>query len=222
MARRRLGGGHHHGRRERTARRPRGRRHPRNPKRGNLVAGRGPRLLVIDEYQMLADAHRGANYELALALAPPDTQLLLLSGSVGNPGDVAAWLRRLGRDVELVVHRERPVPLEESALDTLPFHVDPRSLGGGGGGRLGGGKLLAPARSPRPLLADLGPILVFAPRRAAAEDLARTLASALPVDDPLVAFPGADRFWPARRWPGCCANGWPIITAACPTPRAPG
>ncbi len=151
--------------------------------RGNLVAGRGPRLLVIDEYQMLADAHRGANYELALALAPPGTQLLLLSGSVGNPGDVAAWLRRLGRDVELVVHQERPVPLEESALDALPFQVNIRA-GNGSPGTNYWPRLIAKA-----LLADLGPILVFAPRRAAAEELARTLANALPVDDPLVLSP---------------------------------
>ena len=39
------------------------------------------------------------------------------------------------------------------------------------------------------LLADLGPILVFAPRRAAAEELARDLAGALPVDDPLALSP---------------------------------
>ncbi len=54
---------------------------------------RCPKLLVIDEYQMLADPERGAHYELAIALAPPETQLLLLSGSVGNPADVVAWLR---------------------------------------------------------------------------------------------------------------------------------
>ncbi len=95
--------------------------------RGRLLHRRGPRLLVIDEYQMLGDPHRGANYELALALAPPGTQLLLLSGSVGNPSDVAAWLRRLGRDVELVVHHERPVPLEEAVLDALPYQVNIRS-----------------------------------------------------------------------------------------------
>ncbi len=152
--------------------------------RGQLVNGRGPRLLVIDEYQMLADAHRGANYELALALAPPGTQLLLLSGSVGNPGDVAAWLRRLGRDAELVVHQERPVPLEESALDALPFQVNNLRTSGGAPGAAYWSRLIAKA-----LLADLGPILVFAPRRAAAELLARDLANALPVDDPLVLSP---------------------------------
>ena len=145
--------------------------------RGRLLHRRGPRLLVVDEYQMLGDPQRGANYELALALAPPGTQLLLLSGSVGNPGDVAAWLQRLGREVELVVHHERPVPLEESVLDALPYQLDARSYG------------YWPRLVAKALLADLGPILVFAPRRAASEELARDLASALPVDDPLVLSP---------------------------------
>lgn len=145
--------------------------------RGNLLRRRGPRILVIDEYQMLADPHRGANYELALALAPPGTQLLLLSGSVANPGDVASWLRRLGRDVALVSHAERPVPLEESVLDALPYRVDARTYG------------YWPRLVAKALMAELGPILVFAPRRQAAEDLARDLFAALPVDDPLPLSP---------------------------------
>ena len=146
--------------------------------RGSLLRQQGPRILVIDEYQMLGDPHRGANYELALALAPPGTQLLLLSGSVGNPGDVAAWLTRLGRRVELIVHQERPVPLEEAVLDGLPFHVDPRAINGYWA------RFVAKA-----LLAELAPILIFCPRRAASEDLARELASALPIDDPLPLSP---------------------------------
>src|SRR5689334_17945217 len=36
-----------------------------------LLEGQGPALLVVDEYQMLGDVQRGLNYELALALAPP-------------------------------------------------------------------------------------------------------------------------------------------------------
>jgi superfamily II RNA helicase len=54
--------------------------------RERLLAGRAPDFLVLDEYQMLGDPVRGLNYEMAIALAPPTTQLLLLSGSVGNPG----------------------------------------------------------------------------------------------------------------------------------------
>ena len=63
---------------------------------------------------------RGVHYELALALAPPETQLLLLSGSVNNPQDVVEWLRRIGRDAVLVRHDERPVPQHEVDLRNLP------------------------------------------------------------------------------------------------------
>src|SRR6478735_5732808 len=78
------------------------------------------RLLVVDEYQLIADPVRGVHYELSLALAPPETQLLLLSGSVNNPEDVVEWLRRNGRDSRLVRHDERPVPQHEVDLRNLP------------------------------------------------------------------------------------------------------
>lgn len=138
--------------------------------KGKLLRQTGPRLLVVDEYQMIADPVRGLNYELALALAPPDTQLLLLSGSVSNPGDVADWLQRLGRDVLLVSHRERPVPIEEVDLENLPGPM-PGNIRG-----------FWPRAISRALRLNLGPVLVFAPRRRAAEDLAREIASALPPD----------------------------------------
>src|SRR6476661_1532825 len=70
--------------------------------KGRFLRRDGPRLLVVDEYQLLADPVRGVNYELILSLAPPETQILLLSGSVANPEDVVDWLKRIGRSVELV------------------------------------------------------------------------------------------------------------------------
>src|SRR5205823_5355204 len=93
--------------------------------KGKLLRGESgtlPKLLVIDEYQMLSDPVRGVNYELAIALAPRETQLLLLSGSVANPQDVVEWLRRIGRDAVLVSHKERPVPLDEIDLLALAEH----------------------------------------------------------------------------------------------------
>jgi superfamily II DNA/RNA helicase len=133
----------------------------------------GPRLLVIDEYQLLADPVRGTNYELILSLAPPETQLLLLSGSVANPQEIVDWLRRNGRKVELVEHRQRPVPLEEVMLSDLPARAPANARG------------YWPKLIARALFSDLGPILVFAPRRQGAEDLAVSLASALPAEQPL-------------------------------------
>lgn len=140
-----------------------------------------PALLAVDEYQMMADVVRGVNYELALAVAPVETRLLLLSGSVANPGLVAEWLGRLGRPVELVVEEERPVPLEEIYLDALAERA-PAGVRG-----------FWPRLLGRALAAGLGPILVFAPRRKAAEDLARQLAGALPARDPLVLSPEQKR-----------------------------
>lgn len=135
--------------------------------RARFLEGDPPDLLAIDEYQMLADEERGPAYETVLALAPPRTQLLLLSGSVANPEAVAEWLRGLGRSVGTVVEPRRPIPLEEINLDGVDApggdHRNPlvRAL-------------------IRGLRADLGPILVFAPRRRAAVALAEDLAHALP------------------------------------------
>lgn len=143
--------------------------------KGRFLRGSGPRLLVVDEYQMLADAQRGADYELALALSPPETQLLLLSGSVANPDAVVKWLCRIGRRAELITTDERPVPLEEADLDHLAAPRFERQLKG-----------YWARYVARALGADLGPVLLFAPRRQASEDLAREIAAAVPPDEPLV------------------------------------
>jgi hypothetical protein len=162
--------------------------------RGRFLRGEGPGLLVMDEFQMLGDPMRGVHYELAVALAPKNTQLLFLSGSVANPHDVVAWLQRIGRHAVLIEHKTRPVPLEETDLGNLPDSqfVQSRS-----------------PSSPRPVFdrtvgpfwprmigrvmrADLAPVLVFAPRRAAAEQIAQAIASAVPVRDPLQLTPAQE------------------------------
>src|SRR3954464_13902499 len=50
-----------------------------------LIQGDGPMLLVVDEYQMIGDSNRGLNYELALALAPPQTPVVAPRGQVQQP-----------------------------------------------------------------------------------------------------------------------------------------
>jgi len=141
--------------------------------KNRLMQGDGPGLLVVDEYQMLSDSDRGLNYELAIALAPPQTQLLLLSGSVGNPQDVVKWLHRLGRKAVLIRHDHRPVPLEEVYANNLSYHVPPDIRG------------YWPRLVAKALAEDLGPILIFAPRRQAAESMAAELARQLPTPNPL-------------------------------------
>jgi len=148
--------------------------------RGRLLRGEGPGLLVMDEFQMLGDPMRGVHYELAVALAPPYTQLLFLSGSVANPQDVVAWLQRIGRNAVLIEHRERPVPLEEADLFGLPDSQFVQSHNFWA--RMVG----------RAIRAELSPVLIFAPRRAAAEQIAKAIASAVPVREPLRLTPAQE------------------------------
>ncbi len=145
--------------------------------RSRFLRREGPRLLVVDEYQLIADPVRGVHYELSLALAPPGTQLLLLSGSVNNPSDVVEWLRRIGRDAVLVRHDQRPVPQHEVDLRNLPEvgFLQVREYW--------------PRMIAKALHGGLAPILVFAPRRNATEEMAQAIASAVPVRDPLPLSP---------------------------------
>jgi hypothetical protein len=148
--------------------------------RSRLLRGEGPGLLVLDEFQMLGDPVRGVHYELAVALAPRHTRLLFLSGSVANPQDVVAWLQRIGRNAVLIEHRERPVPLEEADLFGLPDSqfVQSRNFWA----RMVG----------RAIRAELSPVLIFAPRRAAAEQIAKAVASAVPAREPLRLTPAQE------------------------------
>lgn len=136
-----------------------------------------PDLLVVDEYQWLSDPTRGNHYEGVLATLPASTQLLLLSGSVANPDDVAAWLTRLGRRVTVVRTAVRPVPLEEVDIDDLIYGL-PSEIGSFWTRRVAGA-----------LREGLAPVLVFAPHRAESERLARQLARELPLADPLSLTP---------------------------------
>ncbi|MBI5388742.1 MAG: DEAD/DEAH box helicase [Verrucomicrobia bacterium] len=142
--------------------------------KNRLIQGDGPSLLVVDEYQMIADPDRGLNYELALALAPAPTQLLLLSGSVANPQDLVKWLLRLGRKAVLIRTDFRPVPQEEVFANTLSYHLPPEI------------RNYWPRLVAKALAENLGPVLVFAPRRQATEALAAELARQLPCPNPLV------------------------------------
>ncbi len=145
--------------------------------RERILSGNAPGFLILDEYQMLADAQRGLNYEMAMALPPVSTRLLLLSGSVRNPSDIAEWLRRLGRRVELIQVQERPVPLDQLPIENLPRVPD--SVHG-----------FWPRIAAAAVLAGLTPLLLFAPRRRDAEKMATQIAAALPVDSPAPMTPG--------------------------------
>jgi superfamily II RNA helicase len=75
-------------------------------------------LVVLDEAHYLADQERGHVWEEAIILTPPRVRMLLLSATVGNAAEFAAWIEEV-RGVRCgVVSRPgaRPVPLRAAFL----------------------------------------------------------------------------------------------------------
>ena len=75
-------------------------------------------LVVLDEAHYLADEERGHVWEEAIILSPPRVRLLLLSATIGNAAEFAAWIAEV-RGVHCgVVERPgaRPVPLRAAFL----------------------------------------------------------------------------------------------------------
>lgn len=75
-------------------------------------------LVVLDEAHYLANEDRGHVWEEAIILTPPRIRLLLLSATVGNAEEFAAWMEEV-RGVRCgVVTRPgaRPVPLRAALL----------------------------------------------------------------------------------------------------------
>ena len=74
----------------------------------------GRKMAVFDEYHFLQDPSRGSAWEEAIILGPPTTQILMLSASVKNPQDIAAWIAAIKkRRCQVVEVSERPVPLAD-------------------------------------------------------------------------------------------------------------
>lgn len=75
-------------------------------------------LVVLDEAHYLGDEDRGHVWEEAIVLTPPRIRLLLLSATIGNADEFAAWIGEV-RGVRCgVVTRPgaRPVPLRSAML----------------------------------------------------------------------------------------------------------
>src|SRR4051812_13596868 len=68
-------------------------------------------VIVFDEIHYLADPERGTTWEEAIILCPEHIQLVCLSATVSNAGEIAAWIGRTHRPITLITHFERAVPL---------------------------------------------------------------------------------------------------------------
>ncbi len=70
-------------------------------------------VVVVDELHVVGDPERGPILEMILArLLGSDTQIIGLSATIGNPGELAKWLH-----AELVTVDWRPVKLVEGVFD---------------------------------------------------------------------------------------------------------
>ena len=69
-------------------------------------------LVVLDEVHFIADPQRGPVWEESIILTPSSCALLMLSASISNAEEIAAWIEEVrGRKCQIVLKRERPVEL---------------------------------------------------------------------------------------------------------------
>lgn len=75
-------------------------------------------FLILDEAHYLADDYRGHVWEESIILTPPRVRILLLSATVGNSGEFAAWIRDTRGTKVRVIDRagDRPVELRAAFL----------------------------------------------------------------------------------------------------------
>ena len=75
-------------------------------------------FVIIDEAHYLADEYRGHVWEEAIILSPPRIRLLLLSATVGNAEEFAAWIEDVRGVKVRVINRagSRPVELRAAFL----------------------------------------------------------------------------------------------------------
>ncbi|MDW7982793.1 MAG: DEAD/DEAH box helicase [Thermomicrobium sp.] len=67
--------------------------------------------VIFDEIHYLADPERGTTWEESIILCPEHIQLICLSATVSNAQEIADWISRTHRPIELIVHSQRAVPL---------------------------------------------------------------------------------------------------------------
>ena len=69
-------------------------------------------LVILDEAHFLGDRDRGVVWEEIMIYLPVRINLLLLSATIGNDGEIAAWLSSIrGRPCRIIREEKRPVPL---------------------------------------------------------------------------------------------------------------
>ncbi len=79
--------------------------------------------VVFDEVHYLADQDRGTVWEESIITCPRHVQLVCLSATIANAEEIASWISETHREIALVRHDERPVPLEHYYFTQGQLHL---------------------------------------------------------------------------------------------------
>lgn len=77
-------------------------------------------FVILDEAHYLADEDRGHVWEEAIILSPPRIRLLLLSATIGNADEFAAWIEEVRGTSVRVINRAGTRPVELRAAFLAP------------------------------------------------------------------------------------------------------
>ncbi|MFL0791856.1 MAG: DEAD/DEAH box helicase, partial [Prochlorococcus sp.] len=78
--------------------------------------------VVLDECHYMNDSQRGTVWEESIIHCPPCVQLVALSATVENAGQLTDWIERVHGPTSLVVSDHRPVPLQFSFCSAKGLH----------------------------------------------------------------------------------------------------
>jgi superfamily II RNA helicase len=78
--------------------------------------------VVLDECHYMNDSQRGTVWEESIIHCPPPIQLVALSATVANAGQLTDWIEKVHGPTTLIVSDHRPVPLQFSFCSAKGLH----------------------------------------------------------------------------------------------------
>ncbi|MFL2496951.1 MAG: DEAD/DEAH box helicase, partial [Parasynechococcus sp.] len=78
--------------------------------------------VVLDECHYMNDSQRGTVWEESIIHCPPSVQLVALSATVANAGQLTDWIEKVHGPTTLVLSDHRPVPLQFSFCSAKGLH----------------------------------------------------------------------------------------------------
>ena len=82
----------------------------------------GVEAVVLDECHYMNDSQRGTVWEESIIHCPPAIQLVGLSATVANAGQLTDWIEQVHGPADLIVSDFRPVPLQFSFCSAKGLH----------------------------------------------------------------------------------------------------